>query len=35
MCMDQSVREGVCFCDYILKGFQIFCLVGCFVMGRL
>ena len=35
MCMDRSVREGVCFCAYILKGFQIFYLVGCFVMGRL
>ena len=35
MCMDRSVREGVCSRAYILKGFQIFYLVGSFVMGRL
>ena len=35
MCMDRSVREGVCSRAYILKGFQIFYLVGCFVMSRL
>ena len=35
MCMGWSVREGIWSCAYILKGFQIFYLVGCFVMGRL
>ena len=34
MCMDRSVKEVVCSHAYILKGFQIFYLVGCFVMGR-
>ena len=32
--MDRSVR-GVCSCADTLKGFQIFYLVRCFVMGRL
>ena len=34
MCMDQSVKEDVCSYAYILTGFQIFYLVGCFGMGR-
>ena len=33
--MDRIVREGDCSRAYILKGFQIYYLVGCFVMGRL
>ena len=33
MCMDRSVKEGVRSRAYILKRFQIFYLVGCFVMG--
>ena len=32
--MDGSVKEGVCSRAYILKGFQIFYFVGCFVMDR-
>ena len=35
MCMGQSVREGVRSHAYMLKGFQIFYLVDCFVMGTL
>ena len=35
MCMGRSVSEGVCSHAYILKGFQIFYFVGCFVIGRL
>ena len=35
MCMGRSVRDSVCSHAYILEGFQIFYLVGCFVMGRL
>ena len=34
MFMDRSVRKGVCSRAYI-SGFQIFYLVGFFLMGRL
>ena len=33
MCMGRRMRD-VCFRTYIWREFQIFCLAGCFMMGR-